>query len=323
MLKKKARAQCASTERTPLAPNSVLLPFKIKLFAYRHFDGTLPEYLSDSLCAYQTSRMWSSSEKLLKVTRCNIKTISELSFIFVAPTVWNCLPATLRNLLNLPEFKLQLKINLFRKSFPQCWIGHPSVCVYMCVLQWVNYKNYLLSELLIIIIISLQCCAIHFFCPCISFSIHLIFWEYLITSVFLCIAFWLWAVCDTLVALVGLLWFMFIQFRNNLVENCLLRSVGLVSYYGDGLYIYSGEGLFVQNSVLIFQFYLYSDHHYFDFVFFAHILNAQCYQKVSVKVILNDQILSHSSTKKNTVWLYIMIAVLVLLNNDSRISLVC
>ena len=92
--------------------------YKIVTLAYRHFDGTLPSYLSAFLCTYQTSRtLRSSSEKLLKIPKRNLKSVGERSFSAIAPSVWNSLPASLRNLPTLSDFKAQLKTFLFDRPF--------------------------------------------------------------------------------------------------------------------------------------------------------------------------------------------------------------
>ncbi len=111
---------------TPLLNELQWLPvkfrceYKIATLAYRHFDGTLPSYLSASVCTYQTSRtLQSSSEKLLKIPERSLKSVGDRSFSFIAPTVWNSLPASLRNLPTLSDFKAQLKTFLFLRAFPQ------------------------------------------------------------------------------------------------------------------------------------------------------------------------------------------------------------
>ena len=111
---------------TPLLKELHWLPvkfrcqFKTATLAYRHFDGTLPKYLSDSLHTYQSSRsLRSSSEKLLIVPKRNLKTVGERSFSFLAPTIWNSLPATIRNLPDLEKFRSHLKTHLFKEAFPQ------------------------------------------------------------------------------------------------------------------------------------------------------------------------------------------------------------
>ena len=44
--------------------------YKIATLAYRHFEGSLPLYLSSSLCTYESSRsLQSSNEKLLKIPK--------------------------------------------------------------------------------------------------------------------------------------------------------------------------------------------------------------------------------------------------------------
>ena len=92
--------------------------FKLAILAYRHFEGTLPTYLSDVLCIYQPSRsLRSSNEKLLKVPRRSLKSAGERSFSFMAPSVWNSLPVSVRNKSNLTQFKSALKTHFFQSGF--------------------------------------------------------------------------------------------------------------------------------------------------------------------------------------------------------------
>jgi hypothetical protein len=110
---------------TPLLKELHWLPvkfrcqYKMATLAFRHFDGSLPPYLSGSLTTYQPScTLRSSDEKLLKVPRRNLKSAGERAFSFIMPTVWNSLPATLRGMPTLPGFKAELKTYFFRQAFP-------------------------------------------------------------------------------------------------------------------------------------------------------------------------------------------------------------
>ena len=94
--------------------------YKIATLAYRHFEGSLPSYLSSSLCTYEPSHfLRSSNEKLLKIPKQNLKSFEQRSFSFMAPSLWNSLPATLRNVPTLSQFKSQLKTFLFAQAFLQ------------------------------------------------------------------------------------------------------------------------------------------------------------------------------------------------------------
>ena len=112
---------------TPLLQELHRLPIKfqpqyikIATFVYRFFDGSLPGHLSQTLCAYETTRdLRSSCEKLLKVPKRNTKTFRERYFSFLAPSVWNSLPSDLRNSSTLPQFKSRLKTHLFMTAFCQ------------------------------------------------------------------------------------------------------------------------------------------------------------------------------------------------------------
>ena len=98
-------------------PVKYRIQYKLVTLAFHHFDGTLPPYLS-SLCTYQPSRsLRSSTERLLKIPKTNLKTFGERSFGYTAPTVWNSLPADLRASPSLPTFKVNLKTHFFRQAF--------------------------------------------------------------------------------------------------------------------------------------------------------------------------------------------------------------
>ena len=100
-------------------PLEFRIQYKLAVLAFRHFEGTLPPYLSSVLHTYQPPRVLrSSSEKLLKIPRVNLKSAGERSFHFAAPTVWNSLPSSIRNIANFSQFKAHLKTHLFRQAFP-------------------------------------------------------------------------------------------------------------------------------------------------------------------------------------------------------------
>ena len=66
---------------------------------------------------YEPSRsLRSSNEKLLKIPKRNLKSFGQRSFSFIAPSLWNSLPAILRNVPTLSQFKSQLKTFLFAQA---------------------------------------------------------------------------------------------------------------------------------------------------------------------------------------------------------------
>ena len=109
---------------TPLLKKLHWLPienridYKLATLVYRHFDSSLPSYLSSKLTAYTPARsLRSSSEQLLAIPRMNLKTAGERSFRYQASRVWNSLPIEIRSSGTLPSFKQHLKTHLFRKAF--------------------------------------------------------------------------------------------------------------------------------------------------------------------------------------------------------------
>ena len=99
-------------------PIKYRIQFKLAILAFRHFENTLPPYLSEALNIYESSRtLRSSSEKLLKIPRTNLKSAGERAFSSSASKVWNSLPVSLRNTPTLSLFKSRLKTHLFRQAF--------------------------------------------------------------------------------------------------------------------------------------------------------------------------------------------------------------
>ena len=116
--KKKTRSGTTASQGTSLAIVKLRCQYKIATLVYRHFEGSLPPYLSSSLCTYEPSRsLRSSNEKLLKIPKRKLKSFGQRSFSFMAPSLWNSLPATLGNVPTLSQFKSHLKTFLFAQAF--------------------------------------------------------------------------------------------------------------------------------------------------------------------------------------------------------------
>ena len=99
-------------------PVKYRIQYKLATLAFCHFDGTLLPYLSSSLWTYQPSRsLRSSTERMLKIQKTNLKTFGERSFGYITPTVWNSLQADLRASPSLPTSKVNLKTYFFRQAF--------------------------------------------------------------------------------------------------------------------------------------------------------------------------------------------------------------
>ena len=99
--------------------------YKIATLAYRHFEGSLPPYLSSSLCAYESSRsLRSSNQKLLKIPKRNLKSFGQRSFSFMASS----LPAT-------KKCTNAVSIQIAAKNLLVC-PGLPVESEEMCVCVW-------------------------------------------------------------------------------------------------------------------------------------------------------------------------------------------
>ena len=88
----------------------------------RHYDGTLPLYLSDFLSSYTPCRTpRSSSDKLLSVPRVNWNCAGAGSFQYQVPSVGNSLPVQMRMSASLASFMSNLKTHLFHAAFTWNW----------------------------------------------------------------------------------------------------------------------------------------------------------------------------------------------------------
>ena len=93
------------------------IQYKLSTLAYRHFEGSLPPYLSERLTTYVPARtLRSASESLLCAPIPNLKTAGERAFNYQASKTWNSLPPELRQSKSLQSFKKNLKTHLFRSA---------------------------------------------------------------------------------------------------------------------------------------------------------------------------------------------------------------
>ena len=81
-------------------------------------DTTIPPRKSPTLNHCQVVYNC-SNEKLLKLPKQNLRSFRQCSFSFMAPSVWNSLPATFRNVTTLSQFKSHPRTFLFAQAFQQ------------------------------------------------------------------------------------------------------------------------------------------------------------------------------------------------------------
>ena len=80
--------------------------FKILLITYESINDMAPEYLCELVCIRKSSRkLRSPSQLLLQVQVSRLKSYDYCAFSVAAPTLWNRLPADIRNVSSLENFK--------------------------------------------------------------------------------------------------------------------------------------------------------------------------------------------------------------------------
>ena len=100
-------------------PVKFRVEFKIALLVFKTLNALAPQYLSEVLVVKPRTRysLQSDSETLLVIHKVTRKTFGDGAFFHAGPTVWNALPSSLRNCMNIDSFKVQLKTYLFKKGF--------------------------------------------------------------------------------------------------------------------------------------------------------------------------------------------------------------
>ena len=76
-------------------------------------SGEMAENEHNSIVAYSVQN---SNQKLLKIPKQNLKSLRERCFGYTAPSVLESMPATLRNVPTLSQFKSDFKTFLFAQA---------------------------------------------------------------------------------------------------------------------------------------------------------------------------------------------------------------
>ena len=93
------------------------IKYKIAVLTSKALNNQAPKYLSDLIQTYTPNRtLRSQDQHLLKIPRIKGNSGSK-SFSHSAPTIWNSLPATLRECTNISNFKKLLKSYIFGEDF--------------------------------------------------------------------------------------------------------------------------------------------------------------------------------------------------------------
>ena len=103
-------------------PVQYCICFKILILTIHNkaIHGLAPEYISDLISVKDVLKYSLRSNGGLLLHQPNarlLKTLGDRSFTSAAPTLWNKLPAHLRNMDKFMNFKSSLKTHLFRIAF--------------------------------------------------------------------------------------------------------------------------------------------------------------------------------------------------------------
>ena len=102
-----------------MLPIKQRIDFKIAMTTHKCIYGTAPQYLKDLLILALTPRnLRSSTDKtrlIVPFTKC--RTFTAQSFSISAPSAWNQLPSSLREISNFELFKRQLKTHYYQVAF--------------------------------------------------------------------------------------------------------------------------------------------------------------------------------------------------------------
>jgi len=94
------------------------IEFKIIVITHKSIHGESPAYLQELISIHHPTRPLRSAEAItLQHPNIKLKTIGHRSFSSAAPTLWNALPADIRQCANLFSFRKKLKTHLFKQAY--------------------------------------------------------------------------------------------------------------------------------------------------------------------------------------------------------------
>ncbi len=92
--------------------------YKVLLYVFKAVHGLSPDYVTDLINVYQSSRSLRSNDQLLlMVPRSRLKCRGDRAFSVAAPRLWNALPLSIRSSPTLGVFQSALKTHLFSLAF--------------------------------------------------------------------------------------------------------------------------------------------------------------------------------------------------------------
>ena len=115
---------------TPLLKRLHWLPvrfriqFKLLLITFKAIHGIAPDYIKDLIVVRTPSKYGLRSNDSLLLGHPSFKsykTLGDRSFAMAAPSLWNDLPAHLRDCGNITQFNTLLKTHLFAMVFASDW----------------------------------------------------------------------------------------------------------------------------------------------------------------------------------------------------------
>ena len=94
------------------------ITYKIRIFTFKAYHKTAPQYICDLIIARTYNRAVRSNNSFaLVVVMIKLKHYGERSFSYSAPVEWNKLDVEIRSLSNLETFKKKVKSYLFNIAF--------------------------------------------------------------------------------------------------------------------------------------------------------------------------------------------------------------
>ena len=114
----KVSAHHSSSQRSPLAPITQRIEYKISLLTFKTIMNGQPSYLHQYLIPqthYSSTRLSQTSALFIPRTRTST---GKRAFSVAAPRIWNSLPAAVRTTTSVSSFRSKLKTHFFKIAFP-------------------------------------------------------------------------------------------------------------------------------------------------------------------------------------------------------------
>ena len=122
------------------------IQFKLLILTWKSLNGIAPEYLSNLLVPYKTTRALCSSDKHLLLVPRTLSSLGDRALSTIAPSLWYSLPLDIRCCDSFQSFKNFLKTHLYNKAYIYIDFMLLQIIRYICMFKLYIFVFYVCAS---------------------------------------------------------------------------------------------------------------------------------------------------------------------------------